>query len=158
VTTSLNKLLQLGAFSLLVGMTTVTLAGSDNDAPNVQVRDQLIGAWRLAWLEEEGTDGNVHKADCAGMLVYTSDGRMSVQVMYRNQQTRSSYAQSGYEASYGAYQLDQGAHTFTFHVEGALVRTLIGKDLTRVYEFSGNQPIVKSANPNEHWKVVWEHY
>ena len=158
MTTSLNKLLQLGAFSLLVGMTTVTLAGSDNDAPNVQVRDQLIGAWRLAWLEEEGTDGNVHKADCAGMLVYTSDGRMSVQVMYRNQQTRSSYAQSGYEASYGAYQLDQGAHTFTFHVEGALVRTLIGKDLTRVYEFSGNQPIVKSANPNEHWKVVWEHY
>ena len=60
--------------------------------------------------------------------------------------------------SYGTYQLDENARTFTFHVEGALVRTLIGKDLRRAYEFSGNQLIVKSVNPNEHWKVAWEHY
>jgi hypothetical protein len=39
-----------------------------------------------------------------------------------------------------------------------LVRTLIGKDLRRAYEFSGKQLIVKSVNPNEHWKVAWEHY
>jgi Lipocalin-like domain len=156
VTRSLNKLLQLGALSLLLGMTT-TLVGSDNGKVN-QERDRFIGAWRLAWLEEEGTDGNVHKADCTGLLMYTPDGHMSVQVLYRNQQAGSSYAQGGYEASYGTYQLDQGAHMFTFHVEGALVRTLIGKALTRVYEFSGNQLIVKSANPNEHWKVAWERY
>jgi hypothetical protein len=30
--------------------------------------------------------------------------------------------------------------------------------LTRAYEFSGNQLIVKSVNPNEHWKVAWERY
>jgi Lipocalin-like domain len=71
---------------------------------------------------------------------------------------KSTSRQSSTARIYGAYQADQGAHTFTFHIEGALVRTLIGKDLTRVYEFSGNQLIVKSANPNEHWKVAWEHY
>lgn len=48
--------------------------------------------------------------------------------------------------------------TFTYHVEGALVRTLIGKDLTRVYNFSDKQLIVKSSNQGEHWSVVWEHY
>jgi hypothetical protein len=143
---------------MLVGTTAMTLAASGNGTPNVQDRERFIGAWRLAWLEEEGTDGNVHKADCAGLLVYTSDGHMSVQVMYRNQQTGSSYAQGGYEASYGTYQVDEGAHMFTFHVEGALVRTLIGKDLARAYEFSDNQLIVKSVNPNEHWRVAWEHY
>ena len=87
---------------------------------------------------------------------------MSVQVMYRNAQTGSSaapvqYAQGGYEASFGTYQIDD-AHSFTFHVDGALVRTLVGKDLKRVFELSGNQLTVRSPDPNEHWRVVWERY
>lgn len=88
---------------------------------------------------------------------------MSVQVMHRDPQAGSpagpvQYAQGGYEASYGTYEIEEGVHTFTYHVEGALVRTLIGKDLTRLYEFSGKQLIVKSSSPNEHWRVAWEHY
>ena len=92
---------------------------------------------------------------------------MSVQVMYRNPQANSQaatnaapvqYAQGGYEASFGRYEIDERAHNFTFRVEGALVRTLIGKDLTRVYDFSGKQLIVKSSSPDEHWRVAWEHY
>ena len=87
---------------------------------------------------------------------------MSVQVMYRNWQTQGQagpvqYAQGGYEASFGRYGIND-ARTFTFHVEGAMVRTLIGKDLPRVYEFSGNQLIVRSTDPTEHWRVTWERY
>ena len=91
------------------------------------------------------------------MFVFTRDGRASVQVMYRNAETASAYAQSGYEASYGRYHIDDGS-TFTFHIDGALARTLIGKDLKRAYEISGNRLTVKSTDPNEHWKVVWERY
>jgi Lipocalin-like domain len=54
--------------------------------------------------------------------------------------------------------VDENAHAFTFHVEGALVRTLIGKDLPRAYEFRGNQLIVKSTRADEHWRVAWERY
>ena len=68
------------------------------------------------------------------------------------------YAQGGYEASFGRYQIDETTRTFTFHVEGAMVRSLIGKDLPRSFDFSGNQLVVKSTNPNEHWRVAWEHY
>jgi len=32
------------------------------------------------------------------------------------------YAQGGYEASFGTYEIDESAHTFTYHVDGALVR------------------------------------
>jgi hypothetical protein len=39
-----------------------------------------------------------------------------------------------------------------------MVRSLIGKDLSRAYEMSGNRLIVKSTNPNEHWRVAWERY
>jgi hypothetical protein len=159
----MKKLFLLGAVSFLVAMTAMTLSGNQNGGVDIGVRDRLIGAWRLAWLEEEGADGKVHRADCTGILVWTRDGHMSVQVMYRSPQAWSpagpvQYSQGGYEASYGAYEIDEVADTFTYHVEGAVVRTLIGKDLTRIYEFSGKQLIVKSSSPNEHWRVAWEHY
>jgi hypothetical protein len=91
------------------------------------------------------------------MFVFTHDGEAAVQVMCRNAETSSAYAQGGYEASYGSYHIDDSS-TFTFHIDGALVRTLIGKDLKREYEISGDRLTVKSTDPNEHWKVVWERY
>jgi hypothetical protein len=159
----MKRLLSLGAASLFIVMTAMTLRGSQDRGVNAGIQNQFVGAWRLAWLEEQGADGKVHRADCTGLLVYTRDGHMSVQVMYRNPQAAAQggpvqYAQGGYEASFGTYEINEGAHTFNYHVEGALVRSLGGKDLTRVYEFSGKQLIVKSPDPNEHWRVAWEHY
>jgi len=162
----MRKLLSLAVVSLIFGMAAVTLAAQDRPA-NDGVRERFVGAWRLAWLEEEGADGKIHRADCAGLLVYTRDGHMSVQVMYRNPPADSrtatnaapvQYAQGGYEASFGTYQIDESTHTFTYHVDGALVRTLIGKDLPRAFDFSDKLLIVKSTHPDEHWKVAWEHY
>jgi hypothetical protein len=124
---------------------------------NEESQNRLVGAWKLVSLQEASADGQVHKADCNGMFVFTSDGKASVQVMYRNAQTGSAYAPGGYEASYGSYLIDDSS-TFTFHIDGALVRTLIGKDLKRAYEISDNRLIVRSTNPNEHWRVVWERY
>lgn len=151
--------------SLIVLLSTIAgLAQSGNNTRTLDatVQQQLIGAWRLVWLEEPDEAGKVQRADCAGLLVYSRDSHMSVQVMYRKGQGESGaapvqYAQGDYEASFGKYEIEDD-HTFTFHVEGALVRTLIGKDLKRVYELSGNQLIVKSPDPNEHWRVAWERY
>ena len=124
---------------------------------------RFTGAWRLVWLEEPDVDGKIQRADCTGLLVYSRDGHMSVQVMYRNAQTGGQagpvqYAQGGYEASFGTYQVDENAHTFTFHVEGAMVRSLIGRDLPRAFELTGKQLVVRSTDPNEHWQVAWERY
>lgn len=124
---------------------------------NVEIRNRLVGAWKLVSLEEPGADGKVRRADCTGMFVFTRNGKASVQVMYRTAQTGNAYAQNGYEASYGSYRLDSSS-TFTFHIDGALVRSLIGKDLKRGYEVSNNRSIVKPTGASEHWKVVWERY
>ncbi len=156
-----KKLLALGVLSLLMGMSATTQ--SSGQVGNGSIQERFVGAWRLASLEQEGADGKIHKSDSTGLLVFTRDGHISVQVMDRNPQTQTAagpelYSQGGYEASFGTYQIDESARTFTFHVEGALVRTLIGKDLPRAFEFSGKQLIVKSTRPDEHWRVVWEHY
>jgi hypothetical protein len=146
--------------TLLVILNTIpTLAqrsGSD--------RDRFVGAWKLLALERPGPDGQMNRTECCGMFVFTLDGHLSVQVMEREpkEQTATAgaeqYSQGGYEASYGSYIVDEKQHTFTFHVEGAVVRTLIGKDLPRRYEFKGDQLIVESTRTDEHWRVIWVRY
>jgi hypothetical protein len=143
----------------LISVSAVAAAQSARNAAdrNTEIENRLIGAWKLISLEEPSGGEQSHRADCAGMFVFTREGKASVQVMYRHAQTGSAYAQGGYEASYGSYHIDDSS-TFTFHIDGAIVRTLIGKDLKRAYEISGNRLTVKSTDPHEHWKVVWERY
>lgn len=140
-----------------------TPSGSHDRDTHARIPEQFIGAWRLVSLEVPDADGKIHRSDSTGMFVFTREGRLAVQVMDRTPPAVAhsgpeQYAQGGYEATFGRFEVDERAHTFTYHVEGALVRTLIGKALPRVYEFTGNQIIVKSANPAERWRAVWEHY
>ena len=159
----MKSLMMLAVVSLSIGIAAWTRTSSQNRNRSEEIREQFVGAWKLLWLEDPDADGKIHKADCTGLLVYTRDGHMSVQVMFKNPPTASNaapiqYAQGGYEASYGTFHIDDNAKTFLFHVEGGLVRTLVGKDLPRAFEITGKQMIVKSTNPDEHWRVAWEHY
>ncbi len=54
-------------------MTTTALSGSQDRGGNEGIRGRFVGAWRLVWLEEQGADGKIHRADCTGLLVYTRD-------------------------------------------------------------------------------------
>lgn len=112
-------------------------------------------------MEEQGTDGRVTRiTGRKGMLIYTRDGHMSVQLMLPKSESGVSndYVQNGYEASFGSYEVNEEAHTVTHHVEGSITHGLVGKDLTRVYQFSDGRLIIKSSRPDEHWSVTWEHY
>jgi len=124
-------------------------------------REKLVGAWRLVSMEEPGADGKVNRiANREGILIYTRDGHMSVQLMYPKPDSGVSndYVLNGYEASFGRYDVNEGAHTVTHHVEGSVTRGLIGKDLPRLFQLSGRHLIIKSVRPDEQWSVTWEHY
>jgi hypothetical protein len=45
-------------------------------------------------------------------------------------------------------------------VQGSNTRDLlVGKDLPRVYQLTPDgRLIIKSARPDEHWSVTWQHY
>ena len=131
------------------------------DVSRGTARDKLIGAWRLVSLESPGAEGKVNRiTDVKGMLLYTRDGHMSVQLMYPESGSSLSndYVKNGYEASFGSYDVDEGAHTVTHHVEGSITEGLVGKNLPRAYQFSDRHLIIKSTRPDEHWSVTWEHY
>ena len=64
----MKKLLVLGVVSLFIGIATTTLSGSQDRDVNDVIQDRFVGAWRLAWLEEEGADGKIHRATVPGCL------------------------------------------------------------------------------------------
>ena len=97
-----------------------------------------------------------------GMLIYTRDGHMSVQLMYPKSADALSneYVLNGYEASFGSYDVDESANTVTHHVQGSVTGDLlVGKDLPRKFEFTADgHLIIRSTRADEHWSVTWEHY
>src|SRR5208282_3816934 len=117
----MKKLSSLSVVFLVLALTAMTLSGSQNRPDNGLIQDRFVGAWRLLSLESQGSDGKIHRADSTGLLVFTRDGHMSVQVMERNPPPQNpaapdQYSQGGYEASFGTYKIDETTHTFTFHV------------------------------------------
>ncbi len=138
-------------------------AANKEAAAHDSARERLIGAWHLVRIDAPGPDGKpIDTSQPLGILIYTRDGHMSVQLMYPKQANAQSneYVLDGYEASFGSYDIDEAAHTLTHHVQGSNTRNLlVGKDLQRVYQFKKNGDlIIKSARPDEHWSATWKHY
>ncbi len=126
-------------------------------------RERLIGAWHLVSISAPGPDGKTMVvSQPIGMLIYTRDGHMSVQLMYPESAGAQSnqYERQGFEASFGSYDVNEVTHTLTHHVQGSVTRDLlVGKDLPRIYKFTDDgHLIIRSVRPDEHWTVTWEHY
>lgn len=155
------KNLTCGIVILVAAVTALAHAQSANS--QTADRERLIGAWHLAHIDSPRPDGTPSDVpQPKGMLIYTRDGHMSVQLMYPKSANAQSneYVQDGYEASFGSYDVDEATHTLTHHVQGSNTRELlVGKDLPRVYKLTADgRLIIKSAQPDEHWSVTWEHY
>ena len=146
------------AFSIFAHAQSAKKIGSSGGA-----KEKLIGAWHLVHIDAPGSDGKPAPVpQPKGMLIYTRDGHMSVQLMYPESGNTLSneYVLSGYEASFGSYDVDETVNTVTHHVQGSITRDLlVGKDLPRKYEFTADgQLVIRSARPDEHWSVTWQHY
>jgi hypothetical protein len=153
------KTIRFGILAIVVALSSVSQARSAEK--KAADRERLIGAWHLTSIV--GPDGKpVTIGLPVGMLIYTRDGHVSVQLMYPKSANAQSnqYVLDGYEASFGSYVVNEVTHTVTHHVQGSNTRgLLVGKDLPRVFQFSTDgHLIIKSAQPDEHWSVYWERY
>jgi hypothetical protein len=145
-------------FSLLLFL---ILSAGAQTPPNHSDRDRLVGAWHLVKIEAPGPDGkSAVGPQPTGVLIYTKDGHMSVQLMYPGTTLSNEYVERGYEASFGSYDLDESRHMVTHHVQGSVTRDrLVGKDLPRRYQFTPDgHLLIRSARADEHWSVMWEKF
>jgi Lipocalin-like domain len=154
-------------FIVVIAAMAFTLFAHAQSAEKVSssggAKEKLVGAWHLVHIDAPGPDGNsVPVPQPKGILIYTRDGHMSVQLMYPESANTLSneYVLNGYEASFGSYDVDETAHTVTHHVLGSNTRDLlVGKDLPRKFEFAADgYLIIRSARTDEHWSVTWAHY
>jgi len=159
------KALRYGALIMAVAVAGVVPVQSakTEGARRISDGERLIGAWHLERIDSPEPDGKPSDIpQPKGMLIYTRDGHMSVQLMYPKSANAQSnqYVLDGYEASFGSYDVDEAKHTLTHHVQGSNTRDLlVGKDLPRVYQFTADgKLIIRSAHADEHRSVTWEHY
>jgi hypothetical protein len=120
------KALRYGALTIIVAFCVLSHAQSAHKEDSGSARGKLIGAWHLAHIEAPGPDGKpMDIPQPKGMLIYTLDGHMSVQLMYPESANALSneYLRDGYEASFGSYDVDEATHTLTHHVQVSVIPT-----------------------------------
>jgi hypothetical protein len=116
---------------------------------------RLAGSWRLVAVEAPDASGAINASRAEGLLVFTADGHMSVQVRNLETHADSPYSRNGYEATYGTIALNAERSSFVYHVEGSLAKDLVGQDLPRSYQFVDDHLVLASTRPDEKWRVVW---
>ncbi len=114
-------------------------------------RDQLIGVWQLVRQFNAGKDGSEIPVAPRqrGHISWDRSGRVWVLLYNEGRKapadprtpTLEEYREmySGVVTYFGHYEVDEAKQTVTHHIEASASPALIGTDLVRRYEFSGNR-------------------
>lgn len=135
------------------------------------LREKLIGAWKLAEYSIEDKNKNGEKfyplgKDAAGFILYTPDGYMSAQIMasgrpaYANGRLHTgtieemAKAARGYMAYSGKYEVDEKTNTVVHHMEVSMNPTWLGQEQERYIKLEGDTlTIIAPAN---NAMLVWK--
>lgn len=126
--------------------------------PTMQNAAELIGVWTLVSQEAYAPTGQIYYPrgmSPQGMLMYTADGYMSVQLIRTDIETSRlmvlttlDTALEGFLAYYGRYTVDFPSKVIYHHVEGCSFPSWRGKTLERTFrleEQEGQQHLILIA-------------
>jgi Lipocalin-like domain len=129
-----------------------------------EIRDRLIGSWRLVSYETQEPGGRSGRpyGDAVGRLWYDEQGNMAGQVMRPGrarveigdgsaQQVRAAYI--GYIAYFGTYEIAPDGGSVVHHVEGSLNPEWVGGVQRRALRFD-NERLVLSADVRKNAATV----
>jgi hypothetical protein len=127
------------------------------------LRARLLGAWRLIDAVAEPADGSPaqrpHGEHPVGLILYTPDGHMAVQIMAAERAVPASadwaaltpeeYAAEArtYFAYAGTFEVDEAAGTVRHHMALSLFPGWVGDGQVRVVELDGDRLVLRSAAP-----------
>jgi hypothetical protein len=166
---------------LLVCFCATWQAPASAAASAAEAASPLVGTWQIVEDQSVDAQGTVtaRDRDVVGLLVYTPEGRMAVQLMYRNGRPVVSadddVASDGvglghigwsgadakaaidtYDAYFGTYTVDAARRTVVHHVHGELRPYGVGTRYERRYELRGDELWLMPADPDLHWRAVWK--
>jgi hypothetical protein len=147
---------------------TSALAQHDDSAAIVA---SLLGSWRLVSWEERDNSGRISYplgARAIGQIMYTSDGRMSAQLMRpdsprfasedwrRATPDEKSTAWGDYFGYFGTFSIDHHERSVIHHIEGSWFPNLLGTDQRRHFQFDGDRLILDADTEWGKVHIVWE--
>lgn len=137
------------------------------------IAEQIAGtSWRLVSFQSEDKSGEIIYPlgkEAEGVIMFTRDQRMAVQIMATNRESLQSrdflerlntdteveMAKLGYHAYSGRYKLDEENSTLTTRVELSLVHAYIGSDQTRTAKIEADKLYLSNVRHPER-KLVWQ--
>lgn len=164
---SMNRRSIIGASAMtLLGFASVTRQAAAEDKT---LKQQLIGAWILTSIYDQTTDGKKHELwgpGVQGSLMLSPTGRFSLMIMAANREKASPNPQNPVGpalAYFGFYTVDEGAKTFTYHVENSTFPQWIGTartatvqsltaDELQVAQAIVHDPVMGDLVPHFGWK------
>ena len=147
---------------------------------NAAASAKLVGTWEMVEEQETDAQGRVvaRDRDVVGMLVYTAEGRMAVQIMYRHGRppvsTANDVESTGlglghvawsaealratidtYDAYFGTYVVDAQRNLVTHRVMGELRPPGLEAQYERHFQLQDDELWLSSPEPTQHWRSVW---
>src|SRR5262249_17033568 len=122
----------------------------------LEIRDRLIGTWKLVSTEETLNDGSTrpfsgYGPHAQGFLMYQSDGYMCAVLEKLG---------DGAFAYCGRYQIDVEQEQIVHLPEVATDPEFVGSRQVRPYVFEGDRLIFSDSEKHDssvsRWKIVWE--
>ena len=158
---------------LLLGLALcVATAPGQTDS---EVRDRIVGTWRLVSAEETMKDGTTRAfpafgPHARGFLMYQPDGYMCAELVNPDRPkwadplhptaAEKAAAADGAFAYCGRYEIDANQKWIVHLPEVATDPAYVASRQVRPYRFEGNRLIlgdVEKDNPSiTSWKIVWE--
>jgi len=135
----------------------------------VSIAQRLVGVWRLVTFEDRPPGRPVRHPfgrDAIGILIYTSNGLMSGQLMRPGRATFASTtitrgtpaelaeAATGYVAYAGMYSVDDERAIVTHHVTMSLFPNLVGTDQHRGVTLEGDILELRAGGMLLRWQRV----
>jgi hypothetical protein len=155
---------------------------SSNKAKNNN--DSFLGSWKMVAEQEVDSTGRINRQDTkvSGLLVYTPEGKMSVQLLYNGTRkhilTDSIMNYDGvsnsiglgantwtseqaktfidtYDAYFGDYSIDWQNSIVTHVITGNLRPEKIGTIYKRRFNLNGDTLFLRDTKPDMKWRIVW---
>jgi len=79
----MTRCLRIAVPFFLIATSLWLLGQTATPTPDMtNIREKLLGSWHLISRDEQDADGKIRtRTDAVGVIMYTSDGHMSVQIM-----------------------------------------------------------------------------
>jgi len=154
---------KIGAVLILCALAALPAWAAD--AP----KDKLIGAWRLIEIRERDSETGAEKpatpASAGGQLIYTANGRLSLQIARVGWEKVLPGGAAGFASYFGTWEVVPAEGYVVHHQDGNLNPNQVGQAAKRYYSFDAQGHLSLATPParnaegrNVATVFVWERF